>query len=334
MTLTQLRYLVAIADSGLNITLAAQRVHATQPGVSKQLKQLEDELGFRLFTRKGRSLAAVTPAGDEVIERARVILEQAANIRSLAANLRSDGEGELHIATTHTQARYLLPSALSALKQQYQGISVHIAPGGDGDTLARLARGEADVAIVSTAGGPPAIGMALPLYRWRRKVLVPRGHALATLRRALTLADLAAQPLVSYESSQSPESSLRLAFETQGLSPRIACTARDADLIRTYVRAGMGVGILAEMAVDPAGAEFIALDTDGLLPVCTAWLLLRDDRVQRDFVIALVRQLIPGLDAPDLRRALAGEMELSIAPPDWPLPDAAIKPARGNRRSS
>ncbi len=326
MTLTQFRYLVAIADSGLNITLAAQRAHATQPGVSKQLKQLEDELGFRLFTRKGRSLAEVTPAGAEVIARARVILEQAANIRSLAANLRADDAGELHVATTHTQARYLLPPVLSALKQRYPGISVHIAPGGDGETLARLARGEADVSIVSTAGGPPEIGLALPLYRWRRKVLVPRGHPLAQLRRAVTLADLATLPLVSYESSQSPDSSLRLAFEAQGLSPQIACTARDADLIRTYVRAGMGIGVLAEMAVDDADPEFVALAAENLLPVCTTWLLLRNDRVQRDYVIALVRQLVPGLDARDLRRALAGELELAITPPDWPMSRLPVAP--------
>ena len=116
MTLTQLRYIVAIVDAGLNITLAAERVHATQPGVSRQLKQLEDELGFQLFLRKGKSLDSITSAGAQVIARARVILAEAANIRALAANLRSDDDGELVIVTTHTQARFVLPGAIAALK--------------------------------------------------------------------------------------------------------------------------------------------------------------------------------------------------------------------------
>src|SRR6478609_9948456 len=119
MTLTQLRYLVAIADSGLNITLAAERVHATQPGLSKQLKQLEEELGFTLFTRRGKSLEAITAAGAQVIERARIIQSEAANIRALAANLRNEAQGELRIATTHTQARYALPPAIAALRKRY-----------------------------------------------------------------------------------------------------------------------------------------------------------------------------------------------------------------------
>src|ERR1700753_3451562 len=128
MTLTQLRYFIAIADSGLNITTAAERVHATQPGVSKQLKQLEDELGFHLFSRKGKSLHAITPAGEQVLDRARIIMKEAANIRSIAANRRGEEAGELTIATTHTQARFVLPHAIAALKQRYPGITVHLKP--------------------------------------------------------------------------------------------------------------------------------------------------------------------------------------------------------------
>lgn len=317
MTLTQLRYLVAIADSGLNITLAAQKVHATQPGLSKQLKQLEDELGFRLFTRKGRSLESVTPAGAEVIERARAVQEQVANIRALAANLRADSQGELHIATTHTQARYVLPTALAALKQRYPQVAVHLAPGGDGEALGRLADGQADLAIVSTAGAPPQVpGLALPMFRWDRVVLVPRTHPLSALERPLRLNDLVGQPLVSYESSRSPESSLRAAFAAIGATPDIACTARDADLIRTYVRAGLGVGIMAEMAVRDDD-DLVAVSADGLLPTCTTWLLIRDDRVLRDYTSSLASQLVPGLHARDLQRALGGEPLPGLKPPHW-----------------
>jgi DNA-binding transcriptional LysR family regulator len=317
MTLTQLRYLVAIADSGLNITVAAGRVHATQPGLSKQLKQLEDELGFLLFTRKARSLEAITPAGEQVIAHARIMLAEAGNIRAIAANLRRDTQGELHIATTHTQARYALPAALAVLNRQFPQVAVHLSPGGDRESLAQLASGEAEIAVVSSVGAPPHADLAVPLYRWDRVVLVPRGHALAALGRSLTLADLAAHPLVSYESSREAESSLRRAFVAAGHEPSLAVTARDADLIKTYVRAGFGVGILAEMAITPEDADLVVIPADALLPTCTTWLLLRRDRVLRDYTAALVCRLQPQLHPRDLKRALDDGEPLSVAPRHW-----------------
>ncbi|GAA0716695.1 LysR substrate-binding domain-containing protein [Dokdonella soli] len=317
MTLTQLRYLIAIADSGLNITLAAERVHATQPGISKQLKQLEDELGFQLFARKGKSLDAITPAGSQVIERARVIQAEAANIRALAANLRNEAQGELRIATTHTQARFALPAPIAALKRRYPQVSVHLQPGGDAEILELLARGQGDLAVISTAGTVPSVGLALPAYRWDRVALVPRGHALATLGRAPTLAELAAYPLVSYESSLKPESSLRRAFGAAGLEPRLGFTARDADLIKTYVRAGLGVGVLAEMALLPEdAADLRVLPADGLFPTCTTWIVLRHDRVLRDFALEFIAQFAPHLDRRDVRRAF----DHGVHDGSWPEP--------------
>jgi Transcriptional regulator len=178
MTLTQLRYLVAIADAELNITLAATRVHATQPGLSKQLKQLEDELGFLLFVRKGRSLESVTPAGVEVIARARAVLAEANNIRTYAANQRRESQGQLVLTTTHTQARFVLPPAVARIKQAYPQVSVHLQQAAESDALDLLSQGDADIAVVSTAGSEPGAGIAIPLYRWRRLVLVPKGHPL------------------------------------------------------------------------------------------------------------------------------------------------------------
>lgn len=320
MTLTQLRYLTAIADSGLNITLAAERVHATQPGVSKQLKQLEDELGFRLFTRKGKSLDTVTVAGRQVIERARIILAEAANIRSLAANLRNDAQGELRIATTHTQARFALPAAIGALNRSYPQVGVRLLPGGDTEVLELLDRGDADLAVVSSAGAPPAAGLALPAYRWDRVVLVPNEHPLTSLQHAPTLAELAAYPLVTYESSLKPESSLRHAFVSAGLEPRLAITALDADLIKTYVRVGLGVGVLAEMALlAEDAADLSVLRADGLFPTCTTWIVLPRDRVLRDFALEFIALFAPQIDRRDVRRAFdhgdfAGEWP---TPPHW-----------------
>jgi DNA-binding transcriptional LysR family regulator len=305
MTLAQLRYLVAIADAGLNITQAAERVHATQPGLSKQLRQLEDELGFQLFVRKGKSLDSVTDAGHQVLQRARVILAEAANIRAMAANLRNESRGELRIATTHTQARFALPGALGALNAAYPDVSVHLQPGRDAEILGLLENGKVDVAVISTAGPAPAGVIALPAYHWQRVALVPRQHALAARRQPATLEDLAQLPLISYESSLKPESSLRRAFDAVGLLPQIAMTASDADLIKTYVRAGLGVGVLAEMAILPGDDDLRVLPTGHLFPRCTTWIVLRRERVLRDYVLAFINLFAPHLDKRDVRRALA-----------------------------
>ncbi len=315
MTLVQLRYLVAIIDAGLNITQAAERVHATQPGLSKQLKLLEDELGFLLFSRKGRSLETITPAGEKIVEHARRILAEAANIRSYAANARGDDEGRLTVVTTHTQARYVLPSTISAINREFPRVSIHLMPADEGDVLPQLIDGEADFAVISTTGDVPQGGLAIPLYRWQRVALVPRGHRFAGIKHAIELADLVDEPLVSYESSIRPESSLKRALQATGKQPRIAMTARDADLIKTYVRAGLGVGVLAEMAISISeDADLTALALNGLLE-CTAWAVLPRERVLRDYALALLKGLAPQLDRRDVRRVLEGNQQ-----PNWPTP--------------
>jgi LysR family cys regulon transcriptional activator len=315
MTLTQLRYLVAIADADLNITLAAARVHATQPGLSKQLKQLEDELGFLLFVRKGRSLEAVTPAGHEVIDRARLVLGEANNIRTYAANQRRESQGQLVLVTTHTQARFVLPPAIAQIKRDFPQVSVHLQQAPESTALDLLTQGDADMAVVSTAGDPPQAGIAVPLYRWRRLVLVPRGHALEQLGRVPGMADLADQPLISYESSTRPGSSLQRAFAKVGLEPNIALTALDADLIKTYVRAGLGVGLLAEMAVNATDTDLRAWPAPPEVKECIAWAVLPRERVLRDYALDLVRALAPQIDRRDLRRVIDGNQD-----PDWPEP--------------
>lgn len=318
MTLTQLRYFAAIVDSGLNITLAAKKVHATQSGLSKQIKLLEDELGFLLFTRRARSLTALTPAAERVLEQTRPLLAHAGNIRALSENLRRETGGELHIATTHTQARHVLPAMLARLKRAYPNVAMHLAPGGDSESLARLARGEADLAIVSSSGALPAADIRLPLFQWERVVIVPAQHRLTRLGRALQLEDLVHYPLVSYESSRERGSSLQRAFETAGLAPQITMTARDADLIATYVRSGLSIGIVAEMAAEVIdGNDLVVLPADHLLPTCTTWLLLRRDRLLRDHTIDLIAQMLPGADARTLRRSIETEADLPHPVPHW-----------------
>lgn len=315
MTLTQLRYLVAIADADLNITLAATRVHATQPGLSKQLKQLEDELGFLLFVRRGRSLESVTPAGAEVIARARRVLAEANNIRTFAANQRRESQGQLVLTTTHTQARFVLPPAVAQVKARYRQVSIHLQQAGEADALGLFSAGDADIAVVSTTGEAPGAGLAVPLYRWRRLVLVPRGHALDRSGHTPSLAELAAHPLISYESSTRAGSSLQRAFSSAGLVPDLSLTALDADLIKTYVRAGLGVGLLAEMAVSAADADLQAWVAPPQVADCITWAVLPRDRVLRDYALDLVHALAPQVDVRDLRRVLEGNQA-----PDWPSP--------------
>ena len=204
---------------------------------------------------------------------------------------------------------------LAALKRNYPQVAMHLAPGGDGESLARLARGEADLAIVSSSGDPPPGDIRLPLYHWERVVVVPARHRLTRLGRPLQLDDLVHYPLVSYESSREPGSSLQRAFRAAALEPQVAVTARDADLIATYVRSGLGVGIVAEMAVESIqGEDLVALPADHLLPTCTTWLLLRRDRLLRDYTAELVARMV-GADVRDVRRVAGGE-----ATPEWPVP--------------
>jgi len=318
MTLTQLRYLVAIADANLNITLAATRVHATQPGLSKRLRQLENELGCLLFVRKGRRLDAVTPAGDAIIARARAMLAEADNIRTYAANQRRENHGQLVLGTTHTQARFVLPPAVARIKQRWPQVSVHLQPVAEGEALDLVGQGEADIAIVSTNGQPPGTGVAVPLYRWRRLVLVPRGHALDRADRPPKLSDLARYPLMTYESASRPDSVLHRVFAERALEADMALSALDADIIKTYVRTGLGVGLLAEMAVSTDDTDLRAWPAPSAIPECITWAVLAKDRVLRDYALELVHALAPQIDPYDLRRVLDGNQTAHWpAPPTW-----------------
>ena len=318
MTLTQLRHLVAIVDCGLNISLAAERVHATQPGLSKHLRHLEEELGFSMFNRRGRNLESLTHVGGRVLESARMILAEVDSIRSVVATMHSVTRTMLRIATTHTQARYALPATIGALSQRYPSLSVHLQPTADALLIDVLDSDGADIAIVSTSGGPPQTnGLALPAYRWHRVALVPGDHAFAKLSRPLTLDELAKVPLISYDSSLKPDSSLRQIFEKAGLHPQIAMTAGDADLIKTYVNAGLGVGILAEMALLPADSEHLhALPADHLFPTCTTWIVLRRESPLREQALEFVAQFAPHLDRAQVGQALGSGIDLSS---QWPV---------------
>jgi len=303
MKLQQLKYLLAIVDNGLNITAAAERMYTSQPGVSKQLKLLEEELGLQLFTRKGKSLGGVTAAGQQVIDRSRLIMQEVENIRSLASDYYQEEEGTLSIATTHTQARYVLPDVIREFRERYPKVNLNLHQGTSEQIADMVSANEIDFAI-ATGSHDLFNGLYLvPSYHWDRKIVVPKDHALAQLNRKLTLNDLAQHPLVTYVFSFGGQSSLKRAFADQGLEPDVVFTARDADVIKTYVRMGLGVGIVASMAEDCADKQDLtAIDAEGLFPRSTTWIGFRKDIVLRRYMLDFVKLFAPHITSDQLEQ--------------------------------
>jgi LysR family cys regulon transcriptional activator len=302
MKLHQLRYLAAIAQSGLNITAAAQKLHTSQPGVSKQIKLLEEELGFQIFLREGRTLTRITPAGQEVIDRALEVLQQVQSIRALSTELRDEGRGSLSIGTTHTQARYVLPAVIQAFRARYPNVRLNLHQGTSEQIAEMVAQERIDCAIATGSEQRFAALTLLPCYRWSRVVIVPRAHALARLER-LTYRALAAHPLITYTFSFSGPSSLNEAFSRAGYTPNVAITAQDADVIVTYVRLGLGVGIVAPMAVVEGADDLVVLDASHLLPAHTTWLGFRRGALLRRYMFEFAQLFAPHLERRLVERA-------------------------------
>ncbi len=325
MTLQQLKYLVAIADSGLNITAAAERLYTSQPGISKQLKLLEQELGVQLFTRKGKSLTEITPAGKDVISRARRIMREVENIRNLASDLSGEQEGTLSIATTHTQARHVLPDVIKEFRERYPKINLELHQGTSEQIAELVAANRVDFAIATGSRQLFPGLVLLPCYSWDRIVLVPNGHPL-TGNKELNLRVLAGYPLVTYVFGTTGESSLKKAFAAQGLEPNVVFTARDADIIKTYVRMGMGVGIVAPMAYECQDQkDLTALSAAGMFPRVTTWLGYRRDSVLRRYMVDFIALFAPHL-TPQITRKVA---QLTTQAEVDELFDEAQLPIRG-----
>lgn len=303
MKLQQLKYLLAIVDNGLNITAAAERLYTSQPGVSKQLKLLEEELGLQVFTRKGKSLGGVTPAGEQVIERARLVMQEVENIRSLASDYFHEEEGSLAIATTHTQARYVLPDVIRRFRKRYPKVSLNLHQGTSEQIADMVAANEIDFAIATGSRDLFSDLLLVPSYHWDRKILVPKDHELAKLDGKATLEDLARYPLVTYVFSFGGQSSLKKAFAEQGLEPDVVFTARDADVIKTYVRMGLGVGIVASMAEDCDDKKDLrAIAADGLFPRSTTWIGFRKEAVLRRYMLDFMQLFAPHITSDQLEK--------------------------------
>jgi LysR family cys regulon transcriptional activator len=312
MKLHQLRYLAAIAQNGLNITAAAEKLHTSQPGVSKQIKLLEDELGFQVFVRDGRNLSRVTPAGQQVIDRAVRILREVQNIKRLSDDFKDEARGTLSIGTTHTQARYVLPEVIQKFREQYPEVRLHLHQGTSEQIAEMAALDRIDFAIATGSQSLFEGYALLPCYRWHRDVVVPRGHPLAR-HKSPTLKQLASHPIVTYVFGFSGPSSLMEIFAKEGLVPDVALTARDADVIKTYVRLGLGIGILAGVAIDPKeDADLVRIATPHLFPAHTTWIGFRRGGLLRKYQLDFVQRFAPHLTKRVIEKAAGATSQAEV----------------------
>jgi LysR family transcriptional regulator, cys regulon transcriptional activator len=304
MNFHQLQYAVAIAHHGLSVTQAASALGTSQPAISRALKALERELGFDLFVREGRAFSRITPQGTRVLEYATRALAEIASLKAVAADLNQDNRGTLSIATTHTQARYVLPPVVQAFRERYPEVELHLHQGTSEQIAEMVATDRVQLAIATGSDALFPGLVLLPVYRWHRQVIVPKRHPLAGVRK-LTLQELAKYPLVTYVFSFSGGSSLQNVFSREGLSPKVALTARDSDVIKTYVRLGLGVGIVASVALEPAhDADLVVIDASHLFPIHTTWVGFRRGTLLRNFAYEFMQLFGPHLSRQLIDRAI------------------------------
>ena len=307
MKLQQLRYLVEVERRGLNVSAAAEALFTSQPGVSKQIGLLEEELGLTIFERSGKRLTGITPPGRAVLAMAQRMLAEAQNMKRVGEDYAAESSGTLSIATTHTQARYTLPPVIQRFVQRHPAIRLHIQQGSPSQVADWVLDGSADLGIATEALDRHAELLTLPCFQWTHLVVTPRGHPLLE-RQPLTLAALAGYPLITYDATFTGRSHIDRAFERQSLRPDVMLTAIDSDVIKTYVGLGLGVGIIAEMAFDPLRDDALAaLPAGHLFEGNTTRIAFRRDTWLRGYDYDFMELLAPQLTRGMVEATLKGE---------------------------
>jgi len=305
MKLQQLRYIWEVARHNLNVSQTAESLYTSQPGISKQIRALEDELGVEIFSRNGKHLTHVTPAGEAVLKVAGEILQRVESIRQLAQEFRDENKGSLSIATTHTQARYALPPTIQRFIARYPDVSLHMHQGTPMQIAEMAAEGKVDFAIATEALDLFDALLMMPCYRWNRSIVVPHGHPLTQLPR-LTLEQVSRYPIVTYVFGFTGRSQLDDAFNAERLKPRVVFTATDADVIKTYVRLGFGIGIVASMAYDPLqDRDLVALDASALFVPSITRIGFRRGTFLRRYMYDFMQFFAPHLSRDLVDRAVA-----------------------------
>jgi LysR family cys regulon transcriptional activator len=295
MKLQQLRYIWEVAHHDLNVSATAQSLYTSQPGISKQIRLLEEELGVEIFARSGKHLTRVTPAGEAILQTAGEILHKVESIKQVAQEFSNDSKGSLSIATTHTQARYALPSVIGGFIEKYPDVSLHMHQGTPMQISELAADGTVDFAIATEALELFSDLVMMPCYKWYRSIIVPKNHPLAAVSE-ITLEDVAKHPIVTYVFGFTGRSQLDEAFLTKGLAPKVVFTAADADVIKTYVRLGLGIGIVANLAYDATiDSDLVALDASHLFSPSVTKIGFRRGTFLRGFMYDFIEQFAPHL---------------------------------------
>ncbi len=307
MKLQQLKYLCEVAQRGLNLSEAAQSLHTSQPGISKQIRLLEEELGVQILVRHGKRVVDVTEPGKVILTIAGRMLKDAENLKQVAREYSDEDAGALIIATTHTQARYALPPVVSRFTQRYPRVRLSLRQGSPQHIGDLVRSGEADIAIATEASELYDGLVLLPCFQWNHCVITPLRHPLLK-ERQLTLEAIARYPIVTYDFAFTGESPIRRAFDNKGIKPNVVLTAIDADVIKAYVEMGLGVGILAKMAFDPArdlGLRII--DASRLFEPSMTRIGIRPNAYLRGYVYDFIEMFAPHLKRAVVDATLKGE---------------------------
>lgn len=295
MKLQQLRYICEVARQNLNLSNAAEALFTSQPGISKQIRGLEEELGVDIFVRHGKRVVAVTEPGKAILEIAQRMLKDVENLRQVGEEFTEEDKGHLTIATTHTQARYALPHVIQRFTKHYPGVRLSLRQGSPTQISELVTSGEADIAIATEAIELYEDLVMLPCYEWNRCVLVPPGHPLLKAKK-LTLEGMASFPIITYDFAFTGRSRINQAFADKRLKPNVVLTAIDADVIKTYVELGLGIGIVAMMAYDPRRDTHLrAMDASHLFEPSTTRIGIRKNSYLRGYTYEFIEMFAPHL---------------------------------------
>ncbi|KIO48932.1 HTH-type transcriptional regulator CysB [Nitrosospira sp. NpAV] len=304
MKLQQLRYLCEVANQNLNLSKAAEILHTSQPGISKQIRLLENELEVDIFVRNGKRVIKVTPPGQAILEIAERMLRDAKNLKQVGQEFANEATGSLTIATTHTQARYALPSAIKHFTARYPKVKLILRQGNPTQIAELVTSGEADIAIATEAIELFEELVMLPCYQWNRCIIVTPRHPLLKLER-LTLEAIAQYPIITYDFAFTGRSKINQAFDAKGLIPNVVLTAIDADVIKTYVELGLGVGILAQMAFEPKRDKHLrSINASHLFEPSTTRIGISRNSYLRGYIYDFIETFAPHLDQEAIKAAM------------------------------
>ena len=307
MNLHQFRFVQEAVRRNLNLTETARALHTSQPGVSKAIIELEEELGVEIFARHGKRLKRVTEPGTHVLKSIDLILREVGNLRRIGEQYSKQDSGTLSIATTHTQARYVLPPPVARLREAFPKVNVSLHQGSPDQVAQMLLDEVAEIGIATESLTQYADLITLPCYEWQHMLVLPVAHPLAS-KASITLQDLALEPLITYHPSFTGRTKIDQAFAAKRLQPRIALEAIDSDVIKTYVRLGLGVGIVAELAIkdDGTNSDLLAIPAGHLFGMNVARVAFKRSAYLRNFVYTFAELISSDLTRELIEKAMSG----------------------------